>query len=498
VMREGSPLYRNDAAIVPEGHMPIQRNLAVPIAFHGEVIGLFNLANKNTDYTEEDRDFIVDVAARIAPVLYARIQRELLEKERTAVEAERLQSEALTKAINVISVSASSTFDVDEILHRILMAATEALGTEASSLVLRDGDAGVVKEVIGLGVTEVGQTFAAGSLSADVSIVEEPRPIVIQDALSDDSLDGRAAGALGIRSLLIVPVIMRGAVMGVMAFSHLTGAVRFTAPQVQFATELVRVATIALDNAALYEHERRIADTLQEALLVPPEPIQELEVSYHYLPASDVANVGGDFFDVFVIDSERTGILIGDVSGKGLEAARHTSLLRSGARAYALENPEPASVLSNLNTLVCRSTPPEAFATVFFGVLNRFSGILRYCGAGHPPGLVRRSTDTEVLKCRSAIVGAFSEARFEVDEAKLARGDLLVLFTDGIIEARRGREMFGEARVVETVAKLDPTSFADAPQAILDDVLVFSGGEMRDDIIVLCVRRGESADYGRD
>ena len=406
---------------------------------------------------------------------------------------ERLQAERLKGAITAISVSANSTFDVDEILHRILVAASEALHSEASSVVMRTGDQWTVREVTGAELAAVGDSFAAEQFAVDPSIVEEGRPLVVQDVREDHPLNEETLTGLGIRSLLVAPIVSRGEVIGVMAFHHQTHTIPFTSPEIDFAAELMSVATLALDNAALYERERRIADTLQEAMLAPPEPLPELEIAYLYRPASAAANVGGDFYDVFGIDADEVGILIGDVSGKGLEAARHTSLIRSGARAYAFEDPEPTSVLKNLNTLVHRSTPLETFGTVFFGVLDRHSGILRYCGGGHPAGLIRRSDGVEVLRSRPPIVGVFPEAEFWADETILARGDLLVLYTDGLVEARGGGELFAEQRAVDAVERLRSTPFDEMPQRLLDEVLAFSGGELRDDIVILCVRRTASA-----
>lgn len=618
-LREGSTLFTNGEATVPDGHMPIHRNLAAAIVFQDEVIGLVNLANKATDYTDEDCEFVDGITDRLAPVLYAWIQKDLLERERAAAEADReaervrlreiiedipvgvalvdrdgavieineatdriwagelpkarsieeygayegyhcdtgapvqphewpapraiatgerveetvdirrldgmaatirvdaipitdgdgsvarvvvitedvtqrLQTERLKEAIQAIGSLASSTFDVSEILHRVLSAATDALGTEASTLLLREGDDWVVKEVVGPAQAEAGGVFATGRFTADETLLDGHRAIVVDDVLADDRLDGAAMSAIGIRSLIIVPIVGRSQVLGVMAFHYGRRAVPFTTAEIDFATELIGVTSLALDNAALYEREHLIADTLQEAILAPPEPMPDVEVSYLYRPASSTANVGGDFHDVFKIDAEHIGILIGDVSGKGLQAARHTSLVRTGVRAYVIEDPDPAAVLGKLNTLVHRSTSPEAFATVFFGALDRIGGVMRFCGAGHPQGLVGRSDGVEVLPTASPIVGAFVNATYETHETCLAPGDRLLLYTDGILEARRGAELFGEERIVDAMLRLASVAVEDIPERLLNDVLTFSGGELHDDTVVMCLTRTPQPD----
>ena len=182
---------------------------------------------------------------------------------------------------------------------------------------MRVAETWVVTDVVGLAGARAGEVFSAAQFSADMSMLDAGRPIVINDVETDGRLDAKPLADLGIRTLLIVPIVRRGEPIGVMVFQHKTRVVPFSAPEVEFAGELVNVATLALDNAALYERERRIADTLQEAMLAPPEPLPELDIAYLYRPASAAANVGGDFYDVFRIDDDRVGILIGDVSGKG-------------------------------------------------------------------------------------------------------------------------------------------------------------------------------------
>ena len=117
----------------------------------------------------------------------------------------------------------------------------------------------------------------------------------------------------------------------------------------------------------------------------------------------------------------------------------------------------------------------------------------RYAGGGHPAGLVARAGGIEVLKSRPPIVGVFQGAAFKADETRLAQDDLLVLYTDGLLEARDEAGLFGERRAMEAVARLRGTPLADMPQQILDEVLTFSGGELRDDIVILCVKRNAEA-----
>lgn len=150
----------------------------------------------------------------------------------------------------------------------------------------------------------------------------------------------------------------------------------------------------------------------------------------------------GDFYDLFEIDNRKVGLLIGDVSGKGLKAATLTSVVKNTVRAHAFDRDPPATVMAKVNDCVLRVTDQTSWVSVFLAVYDRSTGTLTYCSAGHPPAvLLRREEDAHneasFLLTRSPAVGAFSEVEFVEDTAHLGPEDILVLYTDGVIEARR-------------------------------------------------------------
>jgi serine phosphatase RsbU (regulator of sigma subunit) len=249
------------------------------------------------------------------------------------------------------------------------------------------------------------------------------------------------------------------------------------------------VATLALDNARLYQREHHIAETLQEAILSPPDPVDGLEIAYLYRPASSAANVGGDFYEVVAVENDRIGVMVGDVSGKGIEAARFTTLMKNGARAFLLEGDDPHCVLERLNSLAWRSTPVERFATAFLGVLDVSAGSLRYAGAGHPSALVLGPGGVQTLPSSAGLLGAWDVLHFESATYRLGHDDVLVMYTDGVTEAHRHGELFGEERLIGALEALSGTSVDELPQALLDAVLEFSEGELRDDVVILCLAR---------
>jgi len=261
----------------------------------------------------------------------------------------------------------------------------------------------------------------------------------------------------------------------------------FTARELRVVDSIAAQAAVALENAQRYQREHRIAETLQQALMVPPEGTEKVDLAYIYKAASPSARVGGDFYDVFELDDERLAIVVGDVSGKGVAAASLTALLRDGVRAYLLETADPGESLTRLNTLVDRFTSDMEFATGVVGVLNHSTGELRYCNAAHPAPIVVTASEARTLECRpSTLLGAFPNACFESHVTTLAPGDVLLVVTDGITEARRAGTFFGSERLLDAAERLRNVPIADLPGALLDEVMAYADGRLADDVVIVC------------
>jgi serine phosphatase RsbU (regulator of sigma subunit) len=202
------------------------------------------------------------------------------------------------------------------------------------------------------------------------------------------------------------------------------------------------------------------------------------------------ARVGGDFYDLFNLDDTTVGMIIGDVSGKGIDAAVLTSLVKNTIRAHAQDvEGSPAAAMQLTNEMVERYSQPGSFVTVFFGLLDRRDGHLVYCNAGHTPVLAMKCDGGVVeLTSNSPLVGAFPDLEYCDSELRLQPGEMLVMYTDGVTEARRGTELYGENRLVRLLA--DPA--ARDPQATVDgllgDLLRFTDGGLSDDLAVLALK----------
>ena len=292
------------------------------------------------------------------------------------------------------------------------------------------------------------------------------------------------------------PLKVEGAIVGVITLY--AGAPHyFDDEEVRLLTTLADDFSFALESAAkarLYDVEHGISNVLQAALLTLPASVPGFEFATSYSSATESTKVGGDFYDIFDVDRHRIGITIGDISGKGLDAAVQTSLVRNTIRAYASE-PErtPAQVLTLANAVVRTVTSPDSFATVLFATIDRRDGRIVYANAAHPAAALMRTDGTVVmLGPTGSLLGAFEGATFNEAATYLGPHDSLFLYTDGLTEARRGQAQYGEERLVGLLPGLSNRAPAALIAAVLEDVKSFASGGLRDDLATLTIRRIEA------
>ena len=242
------------------------------------------------------------------------------------------------------------------------------------------------------------------------------------------------------------------------------------------------------------EQLRELATTLQASLLPPRHPhLPGMELATRYRPADTDVAVGGDFFDVFRLGANDWGLAMGDVCGKGAQAAALTALTRYSLRAAAVHNFDPADVLRELNAAVLAEPEMDSrFCSVVFARLE-----LDVCGAwvtlacgGHPrPIVVRRAGWIDVRGMPGMLIGLFEEPDLAVDRVGLGPGDALVFCTDGITEARNpAGEMFAEEMLPRVLLECTDCTAEDMAARIAEEALAFAGGRTHDDVAILVVR----------
>lgn len=295
---------------------------------------------------------------------------------------------------------------------------------------------------------------------------------------------------LGYRSKIVVPVVAQERVFGALTFVRTKGRTEFDARDLSFAIELGRRAGLAVANAKQYHREQYVAETLQRSLMPQRLPSREgLELSAHYRPGSTESAIGGDWYDAFENSNGEIVISIGDVTGKGVDAARVMVLMRQAIRVAALDIADPRRIADICNRLLL-SESEERLASAFIGVIDPDTRILRYVSAGHvPPFLRLPSGDVLALRAPSAPLGAFWGVDFELHEQACPDRSMLVLYTDGVVEATRD-VVFGE-KMLEAVLSSDAVLHAANSAEFIERAI--ANVTPRDDIAILVVHFGGNA-----
>jgi PAS domain S-box-containing protein len=293
------------------------------------------------------------------------------------------------------------------------------------------------------------------------------------------------------KSTLLVPVSARGRTLGVMAlgFNALVGE-----DHLSLFEDLARRAALAIDNARLYEERANVARTLQRSLLPPVLPeVPGMQLAARYLAAGEGNEVGGDFYDCFPTRGDDWALVIGDVCGKGAEAAAVTALARYTVRASAtLRSESPQVVLQDLNDAIRRQGGPDSrFCTVLYISLSPRPDGVRACVAtgGHPlPLLLRADGRVETAGRPGTLLGILPDPEIRSTAIDLAPGDTLILYTDGVIEASPLDDRFGPEGLARFVAGCSGREAPVIARRIEEQVLEIGGGSIRDDVAVVVLR----------
>ncbi len=316
--------------------------------------------------------------------------------------------------------------------------------------------------------------------------------------LNDGHLLGRRAMRMGL-GILDVVELHASAVgsldpgRGFGFLSEVLGPYEMTHRGFEESNARLQKANVALrEQIDAYDVQHRIALLLQEAILEQPPEVPGLQIGICYASSTEEALVGGDFYDVFTLSDRRAYCVIGDVSGKGIEAGGLAAMAKNSIRVCAVMDPRPHAMLSCVNKSLDRFTPDEVFVTAFVALVEADARRITYCSAGHPAPIVitaqGRARRLDTAKATGPVLGACVDGRYKSGVCSLGAGDTLVLFTDGAVEARRDGVLLGDdgfrdlLRVEEAV---DPSRLL---AVALEDLRDYSRGQLRDDIAMLAVR----------
>ena len=296
------------------------------------------------------------------------------------------------------------------------------------------------------------------------------------------------AARLQPHSALAVPLRAGQQTLGVMLFGSASDRPQVASADTEVIEEIARRLAQGLANASTFAREHVIAETLQRSILPDTLPrIPGLDLSVRYLPATEGADVGGDWYDAFRVQDDHVALVIGDVAGHNIGSASMMGQVRSMLRAYAIDNPDPGGVLRQTNTaLACLL--PDTLASAVFAVLDLATGELVYANAGHPPPiLLTGDGQTEYLEDADGIMlGALADAEFTTGIRRLSPGTALLCYTDGLVESRDRDLAKGLTLLAETLRRAAPRSAgrlcATAQETLLGDAA------RADDVCLLAAR----------
>jgi PAS domain S-box-containing protein len=345
--------------------------------------------------------------------------------------------------------------------------------------------------------------FGEGDPGSTAEVLRSGQSVLIHD-LPDATFYERALGGgehleiisrLEPRSLMCVPLLARGRTIGAITLVSSRLDRRYDEEDLLLAENLAYRCALAADNARLYRDRSEIAHVLQRSLLPPHLPeIPGVEVGAEYLPVGEANDVGGDFYDLINTVEDGWVCAIGDVRGKGVEAASVTALARYTIRAITLKDDRPSEVLAALNEAMLRQLPEDRFcsaACVRLEPQDESPGVgADVSRAGHPPPLVLRADGTvEEVGCPGKVLGVFADAELRDTSLRLMAGEALVLYTDGVTEARSpDGDFFGEDRLHRLLRSCSGCNAETLARRIKSVVLEFQEGYPRDDLAVLVLR----------
>jgi PAS domain S-box-containing protein len=301
---------------------------------------------------------------------------------------------------------------------------------------------------------------------------------------------------LGFSSYMCAPLAARGRTIGTLTLVSAGSGRRFGDADLALAEELAQRAALVVDNARLFSERTRVARSLQAALLPPSLPhVPGLRLAARYLAAGKGNEVGGDFYDLFSIGRGAWVAAVGDVSGTGPEAAAVTGLVRHALHASAQQSRDPAVMLQTANAVLCEDQRSwERFCSACCAIIRPGELVrVTLASAGHPPALIlRASGKVDELVCGGVVLGAQITPAMQTRRCVLKNGDRLILYTDGLIEARNAkREFFGEGELAKALAACDGMGAEEVAGRLLQAVEDFAGGRLSDDLALLVIGAGE-------
>src|SRR4051812_106685 len=486
----------------PNGAPTGSRLVAPLVARDGSSLGLIELWDKPGEFTPADEAILVQLAQMAANAIETL---ELLNREHAArVEAEEngrrlLREKQRAEALQRVGSAIAGRLDLREIVQLATDAAREltpaAFGAFFYNVISDAGEAYMLYTLSGVEHSAFERFPMPRNTEIFAPTFNGEGIVRLDDVLKDPRYGhsapyhGMPEGHLPVRSYLAVPVVSSGGeVVGGLFYGHPEPGM-FSADDEYMVAGIAAQSAIAIENARLYQERTRTAQTLQRALLPPHLPqIAGLELAAGYRAAGEGNEVGGDFYDVFKQGDGSWALVVGDVCGKGPQAAAVTALARYTLRAHAVAGLRPSYMLARLNDALLRQRAP-GFVTVALARLDLHErgATLELATAGHPLPIVARAGGARPLGEVGTPLGIIEQPELPEIRLELVPGDLIAFYTDGVSEAAAPRRLLSEDELAALVAEHAAAGAAHVVECLERTAVTIAGGNPRDDIACLAV-----------
>lgn len=426
-----------------------------------------------------------------------------IERKRAETERERLlKSERLA---NEIAQAQRASLDPDAVQRVAVEKLGQALGVDRCYLIQYDlahDRASMRGDWYGPNLAPLAGDYRVSDFRVNPEdAYRDGKTVVASDVRSHPATAAAAAGyeALGVRAAIFVPLYDENRrLVGALSVNMANTPRDWTPAEVSLVEAVAAQTHSTMNTARLMQRDRTIAERLQNTLRPQlPERVPGLDLREHYQAALAEATVGGDFFDVFNVEKGCVALVVGDLSGKGLDAASQVALVRNMLRFALYNGRTVADALADLNRTLSEHDLLVGFATLFVGVYDTGERTLTYVSCGHEPALLRRAATgrVEELPATGPVLGAFAEATYRETVVPLAENDALAIYTDGFSEAGRNQHDFlGVAGLARLLEECSPSAAA-IKEHLVEGVRAHARGDLHDDtcLLVAVVKPGLSA-----
>ncbi|HMI70478.1 MAG TPA: SpoIIE family protein phosphatase [Solirubrobacteraceae bacterium] len=441
----------------------------------GRTLGVLALSSRTPQPPLREDDLrVVQVFADLAALALERT--ELLDREERRGREDR--------ELNDAARAVSASIDLDTVYATIVEQARLLVGARMVALRRYEPATADLRTVAAVGMSDEGRRRRFSVGEGMIGEVTRSGRAYVSDPADADRFARVFVEREGVGSFVHVPIALGPRIFGVLTASHSEPG-HFGAHERTRLEALARPAAGAIANALDFQRERRVANALTRGYIPRQDDIPGFELGLVYEPAGHEVG-GGDIFGVWTLPSGALAVLVGDVSGKGLEVAALSSMVRFFVEARTWDSERPAQVLAQTDRLLRGRLPGSSFVAAFMGVIA--DERLRWANAGHAPPVLMGSSGERVLSATGVPLGVEDEPVYEEREDPFGPGDLLFAATDGLIEARRDGVLFGDERLREILVAHGPRLGPDELVATVRREVGVWCPDLDDDLVLLALR----------